>query len=126
MDSDTSGADMPCLERCPAQIRATLQLVAGKWMAPLVIALYESDVPLRYAELQRRLAPITPKELAKQLRAFERAGVVQRDVYATVPPSVEYALTPLGRSLYPTLEVLAAWGASVERVETVEGATAAD
>lgn len=83
-------------------------------MAPLVIALYESDVPLRYAELQRRLAPITPKELAKQLRVLESAGVVQREVYATVPPSVEYALTPLGRSLYPTLEVLAAWGASVE------------
>jgi DNA-binding HxlR family transcriptional regulator len=113
-DSDANGTGAPCLDRCPAQIRATLQLVAGKWMAPLVIALYESDEPLRYAELQRRLAPITPRELAKQLRAFESAGIVRRDVYATVPPSVEYALTVLGRSLYPTLEVLAAWSASAE------------
>lgn len=114
MDSDVNTPGTSCLDRCTTQIRATLQLVAGKWMAPLVIALYESDVPLRYAELRRRLAPITPRELARQLRAFESAGVVRRDVYATVPPSVEYALTALGRSLYPTLEVLAAWSASAE------------
>lgn len=121
-DSGTGTLEMPCLDRCPEQIRAALRLIAGKWMAPLVIALYESDTPLRYAELRRRLAPITPKELAKHLRAFEHAGIVQRDVYATVPPSVEYALTPLGRTMYPMLEMLAAWGASVERAERADAA----
>ena len=114
MDSDPSSSGASCLDRCSAQIHATLQLIAGKWMAPLLIALYESAVPLRYAELLRRLTPITPKELAKQLRTFENAGVVQRSVYATVPPSVEYVLTPLGRTLYPTLEALAAWSVGAD------------
>lgn len=114
MDSDTIRAGASCLDRCSAQIHSTLQLVAGKWMAPLLIVLYESGVPVRYAELQRRLAPITPKELAKQLRTFESAGVVQRTVYATVPPRVDYALTTLGRALYPALEALAAWSVDAE------------
>lgn len=116
MDTLVAPPDAPCFDTCPAQIRATLEIVAGKWMAPLLIALHESERPLRYAELRRRLTPITPKELAKHLRALEAARVVRREVHPTVPPRVEYALTALGRTLYPTLESLAAWGAHFESV----------
>ena len=56
-----------------------------------------------------RLADITPKELAKNLRSFEASGMVARTVYPTVPPRVEYQLTELGETLLPCLEALADW-----------------
>jgi DNA-binding HxlR family transcriptional regulator len=98
-----------CAENCPGLVRKALELIAAKWATPIYIALHCADGPLRYAELQRKLAPITPKELAKHLRQLERAGMVGRTVHPTVPPSVEYELTHDGRSLYPALERLAEW-----------------
>lgn len=56
------------------------------------------------------VGPITPKELARQLRLLEGSGLIHRRVFPTVPPRVEYSLTELGISLYPTLESLAKWG----------------
>ncbi|MNR29528.1 putative HTH-type transcriptional regulator YtcD [compost metagenome] len=64
---------------------------------------------MRFSALQRAVAPITQKELTKQLRLFEQRGLVTRTVYAEVPPRVEYAVTPLGKSLRPTLDSLAGW-----------------
>ncbi len=101
----------PCSEQCPILIRETLDLVAAKWTVPIFIALYTAEAPLRYAALQRRLGAITPKEFAKHLRRLEAAGLIHRQVYPTVPPQVEYSLTLLGRSLYPSLEGLADWAA---------------
>ncbi|CAN7484888.1 helix-turn-helix transcriptional regulator [Phyllobacterium sp. LjRoot231] len=99
----------PCFEQCPVLIRETLDLIAAKWTVPIFFALQSASGPVRYAELQRRLGDITPKELAKHLRNFETAGLVERTVHPTVPPRVEYALTELGESLLPSLQTLADW-----------------
>jgi DNA-binding HxlR family transcriptional regulator len=101
----------PCSEQCPALIRETLDLIAAKWSVPIFLTLHQSAEPVRYAELQRRIGAITPKELAKHLRQLEAAGLIRRQVYPTVPPRVEYAVTDLGHTLYPALESLAAWAA---------------
>lgn len=108
-----------CLEQCPALIRDTLDVIAAKWVAPLVLVLHHAHGPVRYAELQRRLGAITPKELARHLRRLEAGGLVARTVHPTVPPQVDYALTGLGRSLYPALQGLADWAA--QHGETVSG-----
>jgi len=85
-----------------------LRLIRAKWAVPLLVALGDSDLPLRYAVLQRQIA-VPPKELARVLRIFEAEGLVRRTVYPTVPPAVEYALTDRGRSLLPALLPLASW-----------------
>ncbi|QCI67476.1 winged helix-turn-helix transcriptional regulator [Phreatobacter stygius] len=101
----------PCSEQCPILIRETLDLIAAKWTVPIFFALDAAAAPLRYADLQRRVGAITPKELAKHLRQLEAAGLVSRQVHPTVPPRVDYALTELGHSLHPSLESLANWAA---------------
>lgn len=107
-----------CFGQCPVLIRETLDLIAAKWTVPIFFALQSASGPVRYAELQRRLGDITPKELAKHLRNFETAGLVKRTVYPTVPPRVEYALTELGESLLPSLQILADWAINFGGVVT--------
>lgn len=107
-----------CFGQCPVLIRETLDLIAAKWTVPIFFALQSASGPVRYAELQRRLGDITPKELAKHLRNFETAGLVKRTVYPTVPPRVEYALTELGESLLPSLQTLADWAINFGGVVT--------
>ncbi|MEV6206000.1 helix-turn-helix domain-containing protein [Kitasatospora sp. NPDC051914] len=65
--------------------------------------------PRRFSELKVPLAGITPKVLAESLRAMERDGVVLRTAYDENPPRVEYALTPLGRSLFGPIDAACAW-----------------
>ncbi|MEG3123394.1 winged helix-turn-helix transcriptional regulator [Sphingomonas sp. GB1N7] len=86
-----------------------VQLVSGKWAIPILYRLIVNGVPIRFTDLQRTVAPITQKELTKQLRLFERRGLVSRTVFAQVPPRVEYAATALAMTLHPTLDTLAAW-----------------
>ena len=101
----------PCSRHCPGLIREALDLIAGKWTVPIFFELHHASAPLRYAELKRRLQPVTPKELTRHLRQMETAGVVERRVHGTVPPSVDYALTDLGKTLHPSFEGLADWAA---------------
>lgn len=95
------------IEPCP--MVNFVNLIAGKWAIPILYRLIVTDGPIRFGELQRAIAPITQKELTRQLRLFERRGLVQRTIYAEVPPRVEYQITGLGRSLRPTLDSLAEW-----------------
>ena len=67
------------------------------------------DGPVRFSVLQRAVHPITQKELTRQLRQFEMRGLVTRQVFAEVPPKVEYQITDLGKSLRPTLDSRAGW-----------------
>lgn len=94
-------------EPCP--MVSFVQLISGKWAIPILYRLIIMDAPVRFSALQRAVAPITQKELTRQLRLFERRQLVLRQVYAEVPPRVEYQITPLGRSLRPTLDSLAGW-----------------
>jgi DNA-binding HxlR family transcriptional regulator len=101
---------MPLL-RCP--VETTLAVIGGKWK-PLILY-YLTQRTHRYNELKRMLPHVTQQMLTLQLRELERDGVVQRTVYAQVPPKVEYALTDLGRSLEPILLSMVAWGEAYER-----------
>ncbi len=94
-------------QRCP--MVDFVNLISGKWAIPILYRLLVMDAPVRFSELQRAIAPITQKELTKQLRLFEQRGLVRRTVYAEVPPRVEYEVTALGKTLRPTLDALAAW-----------------
>jgi DNA-binding HxlR family transcriptional regulator len=89
------------------RISELLSRLGDKWSV-LVIA-YLGEGPLRFSELQRRIAPISQKMLTTTLRALERDGLVTRTVYPTVPPRVDYELTDLGRDLLKPISSLTEW-----------------
>lgn len=64
----------------------------------------------RFGELKKCVGNVSQKVLTVQLRAMEANGLVHREVYAEVPPRVEYSLTDLGRSLKPILDAMWSWG----------------
>ncbi len=86
-----------------------VNIVSGKWAIPILYRLIVTNDVIRFGELQRAIGPITQKELTKQLRSFEKRGLVMRTVYPEMPPRVEYCVTDLGRTLKPTLDSLAQW-----------------
>lgn len=86
----------------------TMELVGGKWKT--IVLWYLRKDKKRFSELRKLIPGITEKMLSLQLRQLERDGFVARTVYPEVPPRVEYALTPLGRTLLPLLEEIARWG----------------
>ena len=92
---------------CPAS--RAIELVAHKWTIHILFALHMAGGPVRFRKLQMAVKPITQKELTKRLRNLERAGMVDRQIFAEVPPRVEYRLTELGSSLIPALSGLHEW-----------------
>ena len=100
------------LHECP--VETSLELLSGKWKPRILWKLHKRGV-LRFAEIKRGLEEITPKMLTQQLRELEQDGLITRTVYAQVPPKVEYALSPFGRTLEPILDQLALWGTSHQR-----------
>src|SRR6185437_10167732 len=78
-------------------VRSVLALVGDKWSILVVMALGERTK--RFSELQRSIEGISQRMLTLTLRSLERDGFIKRTVYPTIPPRVEYTLTPLGRSL---------------------------
>jgi DNA-binding HxlR family transcriptional regulator len=88
-------------------IREVLNRVGDKWSLQVVGAL--ADGPHRFAQLRRRLDGISQRMLTLTLRLLEREGLVERTVYPTVLPGVEYALTPLGRTLTEPVQALVKW-----------------
>jgi DNA-binding HxlR family transcriptional regulator len=91
---------------CPVQV--TLAVIGGKWK-PLILW-HLRGATLRFGELRRRIPDITQKMLTSQLRELEADGIVERRVFAQVPPRVEYSLSEYGRTLGPTLEAMCEWG----------------
>ncbi len=92
---------------CPAT--RVFDLVAHKWTVTIIHHLHRARGPVRFRQLQRLVDPITQKELTKRLRQLERSGLVDREVFAEVPPRVEYRLTELGATLIPALAPLHEW-----------------
>ncbi len=104
---------------CPT--RQALDLIADRWTA-LVIGLLE-DQPKRFSELQRGIGGISQKMLSQTLRQLERSGLVTRTVYAEVPPRVEYALTPLGKTLCAPLTAIRDWAeANINEIAAAQSA----
>lgn len=90
-----------------AQLRQLLDRVGDTWSLLAVTALREKS--LRFNQLGRALGGVSPRMLTRTLRSLERDGLVSRTVYPTVPPQVDYALTPLGRSLLGPVDGLFQW-----------------
>lgn len=86
----------------------TMHFIGGKWKA--VVLWYLRNGKKRFSELKELIPDITDKMLSLQLKSLEEDGIIQRTVYAEVPPRVEYAYTEEGRSLIPVVEAIAAWG----------------
>lgn len=88
-------------------VHQALNLLASKWLLLILLALMQR--PKRNSELQRQLLGISPKMLAQSLRQLEANGLVHRQVFAEVPPRVEYSLTAFGESVAPLLAELCDW-----------------
>lgn len=101
----TAGQYNPYNPTCPS--RLVLDRIADKWTALVVGALAERTK--RFGALRREVGGISQKMLTQTLRDLERDGLVERRVHPTVPVTVEYSLTEIGRTLIKPLEALSAW-----------------
>ncbi|GGR78062.1 MULTISPECIES: winged helix-turn-helix transcriptional regulator [Streptomyces] len=93
------------VEACP--VTEVLDHVAGKWSIGILIA--AAHGPIRFTEIERAVNGISRRMLTLNLRRLERDGLLVRTVYPTVPPKVEYDLTPMARELYASLTGLVDW-----------------
>jgi len=100
------------------RISEILSRVGDKWTVLVIVQL--KGGPLRFSEIKQRLGSISQKMLTTTLRALERDGFVKRTVFPTVPPRVEYALTPLGSDLLKPVSEMANW--AVQNTERIERA----
>ncbi len=91
---------------CP--VRNVLARIADKWSLLVLYTLQEGGV-VRFKELQRSLPDISQKMLTVTLRTLEEDGFITRQVYAVVPPKVEYSLTERAYSLLPHVNALTMW-----------------
>ena len=91
---------------CP--VKLTADIIGGKWK-PLILFYLEGGTR-RFGELRKMIPGMTKKMLTQHLRELERDGIIHREVYAVVPPKVEYSLTKHGESLKPILKLMSAWG----------------
>jgi DNA-binding HxlR family transcriptional regulator len=89
------------------EVRQILDRIADKWSL-LVIALLDCQ-SLRFSQLRREIDGVSQRMLSVTLRQLERDGLVTRTVHPVVPPRVDYALTPLGRTLHETIKPLVTW-----------------
>ncbi|MGI3779016.1 MAG: winged helix-turn-helix transcriptional regulator [Janthinobacterium lividum] len=99
---DGAGAPGAC-----QAVTSILSRVGDKWTVLVVMML--AGGPRRFNELRRLVGGVSQRMLTLTLRGLERDGLVTRTVFPTVPPQVEYALTPLGHSLRVPLEGLGTW-----------------
>jgi len=112
-DCDVSSWDAG---NCP--VRDVINQIAGKWSTLLLQALAEK--PYRFGELRRLVPDISQRMLTQTLRDLQRDGYIEREVFPTKPPSVEYRMTDLGRSLFEPLSKVLQW--ATENHESVKAA----
>ena len=93
----------------------TMAYIGGKWKS--IILWYLRDDKKRFGELRKLIPDITERMLTLQLRGLEKDGLVDRKIFAVVPPKVEYKLTGLGISIIPVVEEMAKWGKMIARIQ---------
>ena len=103
-----AGKELPV---CP--VETTLLLIGDKWKVMILRDLMTGTK--RFGALRKSIPAISQKMLTQQLRAMEADGLVHREVYAEVPPRVEYSLTETGASLRPVLDAMSVWGRQYQR-----------
>ena len=121
MDSTENQRTQPqaCAFKADCPTRLVLNRIADKWTVLVVILL--EDGTKRFSHLQREIGGISQKMLTQTLRGLERDGLVTRKVYATVPPKVEYSLTPLGHTLKDLLYAIKTWSeTNIEEVQKAQ------
>lgn len=120
METTLPAPNTPAFERnCP--IRLVLDRIADKWTV-MMMSMLADGAPRRFSELRRNVEGISQKMLTQTLRDLERDGLVERTIYAEVPPRVEYALTPLGITLCTPIASLGEW--AIAHVDEVKRAQA--
>ncbi|ONI84051.1 transcriptional regulator [Saccharothrix sp. ALI-22-I] len=93
--------------RAGCEVRTVLDRVSDKWS--LLALSYLSERSHRFSELRRKIDGVSQRMMTVTLRQLERDGLVLRTVHPTVPPRVDYELTPLGANLHQTIQVLSSW-----------------
>ena len=99
------------LPACPME--TTLTLISDKWKVLILRDLLPGTK--RFGELRKSIGHVSQKVLTAQLRQMEQSGLVNRKVYAEVPPKVEYSLTDVGYSLKPILDAMWTWGEEYQK-----------
>lgn len=94
---------------CP--VATTVQLIGNKWKLLIIRNLIYNDKQ-RFTDFIKTIPPISKKVLTDNLRALEKDGLIKRQVFAEIPPRVEYSLSALGKSLKPILDAMLEWGAN--------------
>ncbi|MEI6576691.1 MAG: helix-turn-helix domain-containing protein [Bacteroidota bacterium] len=89
-------------------LKDVLDIIGGKWAMPIIYIL--SKGKMRFKELERTVEGINTRMLVKELKNMEANGIITREVFATVPPTVEYTLTNKGEKLLPSIVSLHNWG----------------
>jgi DNA-binding HxlR family transcriptional regulator len=107
--------------RAACQVRDVLGRIGDKWSIYVISQLDEHT--LRFTDLKRGVDGISQRMLTVTLRGLERDGIVSRTVYPVVPPRVEYALTPMGRTLLETIGTLVNW--AEDHLVEIQGSRAA-
>lgn len=92
---------------CPFHL--AMSMLEGRWKFAILYVLSRRGT-LRFKELERAIPGISTRMLTKELKHLKEHGIVDRTAYATVPPKVEYSLTPIGRSAAPVIEAISQWG----------------
>ena len=95
------------LPECP--VATTVQLIGNKWKL-LIIRNFVYYGKQRFSDFIKTIPAISKKVLTDNLRALERDGLIERKVFAEVPPRVEYSLTATGNALRPIIDAMAEWG----------------
>lgn len=95
------------IEKTSCPVRTTLDMIGGKWSFAIIYALLQGTK--RFKELERSIEGINTRMLVKELKSLEVWGIVKRQAYATVPPTVEYSLTDKGFELQPVLSEIQNW-----------------
>ncbi|HET6328651.1 MAG TPA: helix-turn-helix domain-containing protein [Planctomycetaceae bacterium] len=101
---------------CPAE--TALTILEGRWTLLILRALFEGTK--RFSELHRSLAGVSHRTLTHQLRELADSGLINRKVYAQVPPKVEYSLTSLGRTLKPVIDAMHEWAETHGRLVKIK------
>ncbi|MFN5674811.1 MAG: winged helix-turn-helix transcriptional regulator [Bacteroidota bacterium] len=89
-------------------LKDVLDVIGGKWAMPIIYNL--SKGKMRFKKIERTVEGINTRMLVKELKNLEANGIITREVFATVPPTVEYTLTKKGEKLLPSIKSLHQWG----------------
>lgn len=92
--------------RCP--VTRCLEVIGGKWKMVIVSNIYSGIN--RFGILQKQLPGISKQMLTSHLRELEADGIISRTIYPVIPPRVDYAITPLGETLFPIANAMREWG----------------